>query len=545
MDSNFYQTELDILINVPLTPSLNHQLYFATRTERDTYFEGHIWKSWNDFKYVRESRSVQVQGIDTEYSNVNYMRFKNKETGGLWIYAFIISTTYVNANSTLLNFKIDAWQTYYHDLQIKDCDIQREHVYDGNNWQKYTQLEGLFLGDYEVIFDSRMRLVEYDGALIMSTIDLIRSGGTIDNPIIFSAAGGTYNGLPSACALYYTNSVENFCLAIGAYPWVSQGVIGIYPVSETMIENYSTQNSLMGFSIGVLGTSLNPVTQTWGLGNIEPYLPQVINKKLWVYPYTYIEIESPDGNRCILKPELLPSGNLNLNSIVALIPTPSIYVYMSEYMGAINEDKYLTSITFNGFPSFPTLNNMYSTAKEQQKSMDLLIAKQNTQNIDFGLWGTVASSTADLLSGDIAGSINNTVGGIRGAVGEYRNEQQRAERTRLQRSQYMGAPALSGNSTPGACPALFADHSQDIRCRIYTVKPEMRGLIDKYFTVYGYLVNRIGSLNIQPNGRRFKFTKCNNVNMFGNIPQIYLEEIREMFLTGLMLWYDHTNVGVY
>lgn len=547
MDEIFFQSKLDILIDVPLTASLNHQLYFNSTQERDSYFNSKVRpdKSWTDFKYIRDNNNIKVQGTETEFYHASYMRFRNEETEGMWIYAFIIKVEYINRNTTNLIFKIDSWQTYFNSLVIKDCDITREHVASPNNWKNYTQPEEINKGEYVIVFDSPIRSITYDGVLIISTIDLIRSGGTIDNPKIESAVGGIYNGLPSACALYYTESLENLCLALSSYPWVTQGIIGVYAIGKEMINgsiNMTTSN--MGFTIGVISTSLSPQSMLFGF-NLTEYLPNVNNKKLWTYPYTYIEVCTASGSKYILKPELLSGDKVEVSTVITLVPSPNVFLNTEGYIHAPNSDAYLASTVFNGFPSFPCLNNMYITTKEQARSMEALVSSQNIEKIDGALFGTAVGGTITALSGDLTGSISQLLGGIGNAAQGYFNEADRAARSRLAINQKTGAPSLVGGSSPGACPALFATDQMDPRVRIYTLKEEDRNIIDQYFTCYGYCVNRIGSPVLSANGRRFRYIKCNHVNIFGNIPQQNLEEIRGMFISGLTLWYDYANVGVY
>lgn len=545
MDTSlFYESRLELLTGIPLSPDNNNQLYFSSRDSQNLFFSAHMGKYWTDFKYIRETRSLKVPVYEGELYNASYMRFKNENTGNIWFYAFILRTVYVNKNTTLIEFQIDAWQTYFSFLDIKQCDIEREHV-NTEKWRDYTLPESMGINDYEIIFDSPVHAVKYTGgALVVSTIDLIRSGGTTNNPLIYSAIGGTYGGLPSCCSLYYVDSVENFAIQMSLFPWVAQGVIGIYGISKEQVGDISQQQSAMGFSIGMVTSSLTINRSAWGI-QLESYLPSVKNKKLWTYPYTYIEICSPDGNKYILKPELVKEGLLTVDKLTTLIPYPVTYLFTPNYMNSPDDDWYNTGLSFTGYPSYPCLNNMYITAKEQAWSMQTLIQNQNIKALDVGLWGTAGGAAGQLLFGDVFGSLDTLISGTARYGGGIFNEKQRAERARLQQNQITTAPSISGGGSPGACAPLFARDNVDCRCRIYTVKKETRDSIDQFFTSYGYKVNRIGNVNINSTGRRYRYIQCNHVNMYGNIPQTELEQIKSIFLNGVTFWYDYENVGVY
>lgn len=542
----FYQSELDILTGVPLTPTLNHQLYFSSYSARDSFFNSKIFKHWNDFKYLREDNNVQVPGIETEYYNVNYMRFKNNETGGLWIYAFILGTEYVNNHTTKLSFKVDAWQTYFNFLTVKDCDIERMHVSDKNSaWRTYTLNEGIDFGDYTIIQnDSVIDSIFLDGALIMSTIDLITSGGDINNPIIKTARGGVYMGSASACSLYYTPDIASVMEGLLEYPWVASGIIGIYPISTDMIQGgYVMNQSSMGFSIGSITKGTFPTLKNF---EIPLNLPSVKNKKLYTYPYTYISISAPDGNNIILKPELLNGDSVNGCVMYSLIPTPTIHLYINKYMGISSADRFTVSLTFNQFPSFPCINDQYTLAKEQSRGMDNLIAKQAQEEIKAQWFGAVGSAIGGGLSSGGSGFLGGAIEGSIKTYNSYNQEQRRAEKARLSTNQIATAPQLSGTSNAGACAPVFGfDRTIAMRMNVYSVIPAMRNNIDKYFSVYGYKINQIKTPNLSAENLRYKYIKCNHVNMFGDIPQYYLEQIRGMFLDGVTLWYDVNNVGVY
>lgn len=547
MSDIFYQSELNILNNVPLTSTLNHQLFFSNSLDRDNYFNGKISRTWNDFKYIREENKVQIPGIETEYYNVNYMRFRNKETDGIWVYAFVLSTEYVNTQSTKLIFKVDAWQTYFNFLTVKDCDIERMHVSDkNNNWRNYVLNEGIEIGDYTILENNNFLLdsVYLDGTLIMSTIDLITSGGDINNPIINTARGGIYMGSASACALYYTNDISSVMEGLLDYPWVASGIIGIYPISSDMIQGgYVMSQSKMGFNIGSITKGTYPLSKSIQL-TLD--LPPVQNKKLYTYPYTYISISAPDGNNIILKPELLSSDIVQGHVIYSLIPTPTIHLYIYNYMGVKEVDRYTTSLTFNQFPSFPCINDQYTLAKEQTRSMDNLISKQAQAEIKAQWYGAVGSAIGGGFEAGAGGFLSGAIEGSIKTYNSYNQEQRRAEKARLSTNQITTAPQLCGTSNAGACAPVFGlDRMINFRMNVYSVVPTMRNNIDKYFSVYGYKINQIKTPNLTAEGLRYKYIKCNHVNIFGDIPQYFLEEIREMFLDGVTLWYDVNNVGVY
>lgn len=78
----------------------------------------------------------------------------------------------------------------------------------------------------------------------------------------------------------------------------------------------------------------------------------------------------------------------------------------------------------------------------------------------------------------------------------------------------------------------------------YSIKPEFARKIDKYFDLYGYQTNelKIPNINNRPN---WNYVKTLNANINGNIPQMDLAEIKELFNSGITLWHNPQNFKNY
>lgn len=77
-----------------------------------------------------------------------------------------------------------------------------------------------------------------------------------------------------------------------------------------------------------------------------------------------------------------------------------------------------------------------------------------------------------------------------------------------------------------------------------SIKQEYAQIIDNYFNVYGYKINRVKSPNI--NSRTYwNYLKTIDCNFEGDIPQKDLNVIRNMFNNGVTLWHSATNMYNY
>lgn len=195
------------LLNVnELNNTYEHTIDFPDLATQTKYFEDRINTSINlpedDYVYIRENRTIEVDKNKQQLLGVNYLRFNN---GSKWWYAFIISKTYINESVTSLEFEIDPIQTFMFDYEIRESYVSREHQ-DRFNLDKTpkfnTKLENLEMGsDYiktgEInINDSPLTDVRVSACLVVATKP-IETGGTI-----LQGIQGPTNALPDPLKYY-------------------------------------------------------------------------------------------------------------------------------------------------------------------------------------------------------------------------------------------------------------------------------------------------------------------------------------------------------
>lgn len=202
------------LLNVnELNNTYEHSIDFPDLATQTKYFEDRVNTSIDlpedDYVYIRENRTIEVDKNKQELLGVNYLRFNN---GSKWWYAFIISKTYINESVTSIEFEIDPIQTFMFDYEIRESYISREHQ-DRFNLDKTpkfnTKLENLEMGsDYiktgEInINDSPIDDVRVSACLVISTKP-IEAGG----PIIQGIQGPT-TALPDPLKYYIIPIINN------------------------------------------------------------------------------------------------------------------------------------------------------------------------------------------------------------------------------------------------------------------------------------------------------------------------------------------------
>lgn len=538
--------ELMICADVPLDASQVRQLSFADKNEQYNYFRSKAIRVFTDFKYIREHRGVKVPVNAEEIGNACYICFKN-QASGKWYYAFVTQVIYINPETSLLNFEIDVYQTFLFDMFIRDCDISREHVAN-DDFKTNTIQEPVDVGDYVIAHEEVQVLGDLDSNypfIILSAIDLLSDPGTLEEPKVTAAQGGVYGGLPSAVRAYLvephqwgTSSITAIMEALSSYPWVSQSILAIYALPSFGFSGTVTvRQSAMGFNIGVISDSSSPFRSGAGSALIgwESKFPSYKNKKMYTSQFSFIECLLPNGNRFVLKPEFIKDSAPVVMLVTTLIPAPNFYFYTPDYCGA-EEDFLLNANNISGFPCFPVQNNTYPLQTAQAEATNTLVHSQNRSNI---FWDTVGNVIQSVFTGDPLNVLSTGID----AYKSVRSELQSSERDRQRIGQMQTNVSLTGASG-GGLATFIASKKLEILYRWWTVKPEFAEKIEQFFDVYGYKVSRFGvpNLNSRP---RYNYIKCNNVNIYGNIPNEFLQPLRNMFINGFTLWHDKSNVGTY
>ena len=195
------------LLNVnELNNTYEHSIDFPDLATQTKYFEDRVNTSIDlpedDYVYIRENRTIEVDKNKQDLLGVNYLRFNN---GSKWWYAFIVSKTYINESVTSLEFEVDPIQTFMFDYEIRESYVSREHQ-DRFNLDKTPKFnirdESLEMGsDYiktgEIsINDSPIDNVRVSACLVVSTKP-IETGGTM-----LQGVQGPTNSLPDPLKYY-------------------------------------------------------------------------------------------------------------------------------------------------------------------------------------------------------------------------------------------------------------------------------------------------------------------------------------------------------
>ena len=120
-DSTFY-----LLKDIDLDSDYEYTMDFNTLAEQKAYFDEHIASELpkGEYSYIRTNDTINIFAPIESIIGLNYCMFTNNDKT---YYAFIMAKEYVSENVTRLRLKIDAFQTFMFDYELKESFVDREH----------------------------------------------------------------------------------------------------------------------------------------------------------------------------------------------------------------------------------------------------------------------------------------------------------------------------------------------------------------------------------------------------------------------------------
>ena len=426
--------------------------------------------------------------LDLPYNTVqayNYLRVYNGpqpvpgERHGRYWYYFITGVTYLAPNTTMLTLQLDAWQTFIRDVTITQAYVDQGHLgiaaengFEDHGRKYLTVAEGLDIGNEYVVAETHAEILasardqSYE-ILVLSNVDLQKDPGTPTAPRMVTATGSQMESLPNGSSLYWFGSAGDFGAWLEAMqqaPWVTQGIIQIIavPKLEDLFKEFTTE-TVNGIAPGGKTFTLKRIdhavphpegfnvklASAWR----DKLLPERYRhlKKLLTSPYCVVELTSYTGQPLVLKPENMPSEDLELLRFAHMAPpgprvawTPKHY-NAPDNRGAYDSGEFLDMVTgITNFPSFSLVNNAY---------LSYLAANMN--NIAYGYqsadWSQQRALAGNQLSYDQASAgmaLSDQLTGI--SVGAATAQTMQANQTAGYRGLVNGANALVNGLQGGA-----------------------------------------------------------------------------------------------
>lgn len=508
-----------LLSECPLDPDYRNSVFWTSRADQTNYFLGLM-----KFQYTRQSYQSVTKGVvrfgaqfDSIY-DVNYMMFQNTHYGNKWWYAFVSKVEYVSDTLTNVYFEIDVLQTWYFDYDLQHCYIAREHA---NSDQLFSNLlpEPVELGEYTPnTYGSIGSDSWYDMAVAMLIVDTGEA----------TSEGRLIDGVYCGCDYWIFNpaDVSGINNKISQYVQQPDAIVAMYMLPIMCLGLNSASQIMSGGQQFSSNSSATPRTFSTDVlsGNttLDGYRPR--NKKLLSYPYTYYGVDNASGSSLVLRYEcsdepihlitVRVTGNLlqpiqlklepvnykNSGSILSSEALHSEYITLQEYpMCSWSTDAYKAWVAQNSVPL------QLSTASKAVGAITQLFGNP------VGAIGTAFDTVTNLMSQNYTASIQ--------------------------------ADIVKGNATAGN--VNVANKKQRFYGGRYSILYQQAAMIDNFFDMYGYTVNRLAvpaRMNARP---EWKYTKTVGCCITGSLPADDERKICEIYDKGVTYWRHAENVGNY
>ena len=522
------------LLNVPLDNKYIHTLYFDSASAQSEYFTGKQITNGKatDCTYQRDNNKIRFPAMIEDIRMCNYVMYKNAGYSDKWYYAFVTKMEYKDDGCTWIYIETDVIQTWLFDYQVGYCFVEREHVTD-DTIGKHTVPEQLELGDYVINKKNKNNSLGVFGIIMGVTVDLNNfSSGKFAN-----AGGGWYNSVYSGVKYYKFGDASeiNAVLKKLADAGQSDAVVSIFML-PTLFYSSSVPS---GGTYSEITTSMGAKKLDWvntlGVNDEENYKPTNLNgyipknNKLFTYPYCYMLMNNSAGGSAIYKYELFnnPDDNKHCAFYIysAMTPSGSIVISPRYYNGCdINS---LECLPLGKFPVCSWNTDVYTNW-----------LTQNAVNIGIQLGTSVLQIAGGVAGGTFGGAVGMVAGGssiasgiqgVTSLVGEvYQHSLQ--------------PPQAEGNVNSG--DVMFASGCLSFYAYQMTIKKEYAQIIDDYFQMYGYKVNRSKVPN-KNHRAHWWYTKTVDADINGAIPMEDLMKIKECYDKGITFWKNAGNIGRY
>lgn len=563
-----------ILRGVPLDIEHEHTLWFATQAAQTTYFESCAVSTFTSVTYARKNRGIiKLQVPIATIKDCDYMMFKNTGFENKWFYAFIVSVDYVSNNVTQVAFIIDQLQTWFFEMQLAQCYVEREHANHDVAGDNLIP-EALETGEYiyeDNDYDWCHEFTSYD-VVVYTTFSSSSSDGI---NWVFTGTQGSYRwGIYTGLNIRVFRTIENQATITSinafvtqAYQYMQDGIIAMIMIPHEALDN--------NYDPTQISHTIPKIT------SIDGYVPR--NKKLLTSPYVFIEANNCEGAVAALPQEYFGGTNpavcqfmitFNITCAPVAICVPINYknseycLTEALYINNFSQCSYNTDL-FKAYMAQSLTAQMGKTitdmiggagsfAKLTSEAMPRVNQSGGETPADFfkDLGGSVWNFTKDALNVggrglETIGNLGNTdlgraitMLGAGAAVGYALGDNVRGRIFNDLSEMYaksVQAPHNTGANTPDY---LTSNRLKGFWFFHRTIRNEYAQIIDSYFDRYGYATKKTKIPNIHVR-QNWTYTKTIGCEINGNIPIEAKTEIKNCFNNGITFWTTPANVGNY
>lgn len=482
-------TQIYICQGIPWDRQYKHVRLFGSKSAALSFCQSKSVYSTTSAKPVRNN-SVKVPLFqDTVLDNCNYILYNNTQLEDFWVMGFITGTSYVSDNCTEIMFEVDVFQTYFYNCTLSKCYVKRHH------WDRSedtiganTLPEPVQAGYYRFYNNETFNFGIKGGIIDTAVIMYISDKDSLEAALEPKLIGNVFSGL-----YYYWGEATDVAERVKSIvnQGKAQGIVSIQMCPDFCFNN---KQEILGL----------PWETAYGS------LPEWKNKKMYTYPYCYVDVRLNGAGSFKLNYEMASDNEINVGIRGSVAPYPEVIVYASTYDRNITRNlKY--SLVFNSFPQCAVANDSFA------QYMNGNIIKIGLSSL-AAVGGIAAGAVTKNPAGAIGGisSLVNTVGDIAQA--------QRIPDTTI--------------GTMGSGGSLYSANELQVRAVQMGWDENSAKAADDFMSIYGYATNNVVTPNL--NSRNlWNYVETADCNVQGDVAYNVRETLNNIFNSGVFVW--HTN----
>lgn len=542
-------TNINICSWVALNSTYHDSIYFENPSDQLEFFSGKIVKRLTAYSFVRRTWTLKVEGDMCEALTWNYLFF-NYPNDHRYYYYFINHVEYVNDSTVELTLELDLLQTYLFRVAFNHCLIEREHVRD-DTFGKHTVDEGLDAGEYlyrksAVLFDfyNSGTTIDNMAILILSSFNP-QQVTSPNNAVSFGGIyGNVYSGLglyavPLNKANHLSNKINNTLAELN----LIDGIFAMWVYPKSMIRlagEQSWDNDLWCYNV---------LDVKWVYDDFQPvknftsnYTPK--NNKLLCYPYNVISVDNGMGQSSTYRLEYFSDKeSITFCLEGALSPDAGLRCRpSSSYLNAnTTTNEQILSNHSVYLPPYPLCAWNSDTYKIWVSQNQHSIDSQKRSSIIQYIGGAVSVIGGAVMTATGVGAPAGLalMGGGAATIANAANNHQEAVKT--EQSAENQADQMRGSFNPSI---TYANDTHCFNIAQKQITVERAKIIDGYFDLYGYKVNRVGAPSLK-NRERYTYVKTSGCTVQGELCNEDCVKIGAIFDKGITWWVNGNDLGMF
>ena len=533
------QSTIKVCSGVRLDNRYEHSIFFPNATAQREYFAGKVVHTFSAYSYLRKSWPLEVQASMEQARKWSYLYFQNGS--GKIYYYFITNVEYKNEGMVTLSLELDVLQTYLEEIRngLLPCMVERQHTTTDNPGE-HTLDEGLDVGE---LTNLNCNLMD-PGDFCIMVMCSINPASTTKEQAEVMALPYMYNRVFSGIKFWAVDSADwaewgNQLETLNTLGQIDSIVaMWMYPKALVKLggEDTWSNGNLVHVVEGAVPMSNSALETVLSRPDkIGAHTPK--NKKLLAYPYNFVWATNNQGKSAVYRYERAEGGaGLKFRMSGALGPEAGVHLVPVDYDG--QPFAYSESLDIGNYPTCAWNSDTYKLWLAQNQNTQLhsgvgagLSVLAGAGMVLGGVMATASGVGAPAGIGTIAGGAGMMASGFNNLFGQLAQRKDRE----IDPPQARGGFSTTNNITNGR-------HTFDLYRK--QVTEETARMLDDYFTMYGYRLNRVQTPNI--NARpAFTYVKTIGCKLAGDMCTDDILAIESIFDRGLTWWKNGDKVADY